>query len=276
MRKKELEELYKEVSTKRKMQMPKYLQILKTYFPIEAGDPKERFVSDYIFNTGLDREFAEEMYEFTSTDSDDVRSPKSSFTVWKLFKEYLYENKQGIAKEDKEFILRFINTLTAFSTLDNAFKNNNIFRYIDSPFIEFKNEDIVITDPCYVVKDEDWGKSNYGCDLKVFNVTNYLTCDTLYGDWSCTVFNLDEDRKPIGEFCADAGLVSVLSLGDVIEKINPNFERWAKDHDWCVTIIKNFTGFVQIKTAFNSFTGEIYAYVSGSGSINFVGEQTGY
>jgi len=256
MQKKELEELYKEVSTKRKMQMPKYLQIVKTYFPQEVEIQKERFIAN--------------------TDLDGIRSPKSSFTVWKLFKEYLYKNKQSIAKEDKEFVLEFINTLTTFSTLDNAFKNNNISRYIDSPLIEFKDEDIVITDPCYVVKDEDWGKSSYGRDLKVFGVTNYLTRDTLYGDWSCTAYSLDEGGKPIGEFCADAGLVSVLSLRDAVKKINLNFEQWAKDHDWCVTIIKNFTGFVQIKTAFNSSTGEIDVYVSGNGSINFVGEQTGY
>lgn len=276
MRKVELERLYEEISAKRKAQMPKYLQILKTYFPQEALDPKEKFINTYIFETGLDREFAEEMYEYESARDDDIRSPRYSFTVWKLFKEYLCEGKQGIAKEDKEFIQRFINTLTAFGTLDNAFKDNNTSRYINSAFIEFKNEDIVITDPCYIIKDEDWEKSSFGSNLRIFGVTNYLTRDTLYGDWSCTVFNLDEDRKLIGEFCADAGLVCVLSLRDAIEKINPNFEQWAKDHDWCVTIIRNFTGFVQIKTAFNSFTNEIYAYVSGSGSINFVGEQTGY
>jgi len=98
----------------------------------------------------------------------------------------------------------------------------------------------------------------------------------LYGDWSCTVFNLDKNREPMGEFCADVGLVGVFSLKEVDEFINPDFESWAKKHDWCTTIVRDYTGIVQIKTGFNFAHNEFYAYVSGSGSINFVGEQTGF
>lgn len=80
----------------------------------------------------------------------------------------------------------------------------------------------------------------------------------------------------MGEFCADVGLVGVFSLKEVDEFINPDFESWAKKHDWCTTIVRDYTGIVQIKTGFNFAHNEFYAYVSGSGSINFVGEQTGF
>lgn len=61
----------------------------------------------------------------------------------------------------------------------------------------------------------------------------------IYGDWSCTTFNSDT-KKPIGEFCADAGLVGVFSLKEVL-KYNPKFD-YHTNRKWTTTLIKNFTG----------------------------------
>ena len=271
MQKKELNSIYEELSVKRKSQLPKYLQILRTYFPYVDTDFKESAIKAHMDRYGLSREDAETLFEFSDLDVDDVRDPKYAYIVSKLFK-----NKQGVAKKAKEFIDNFITTLDGFGSLYHAYENNVLDRYLDSDTLYFNHEDIVITDPCYIIKDEDWVRCDFGRDLSIFGVQKYIVHDTLYGDWSCTVYNLDKNREPMGEFCADAAHVSVLSLKDISENINPDFEAWVKEHDWCATIIRDYIGIVQIKTGFNSAYNEFYAYVSGSGSINFVGEQTGF
>ena len=107
--------------------------------------------------------------------------------------------------------------------------------------IHFDNEDILITDPCYIIKSDtdDWRKCNYGNSMEALGLTTYKVRDTIYGDWSCTVFNTDTNEE-IGEFCADAGMVGVFSLNEVL-KYNPEFD----DHinkKWTTTLIKGFTG----------------------------------
>lgn len=118
-------------------------------------------------------------------------------------------------------------------------------RYIDSDPIEFDG-DIIITDPCYVIKDDnhndDWEKCEYGDNMEALGITHYMTRDTIYGDWSCSVYNTGNRRK-IGDFCADAGLVSVFLLSDVL-KYNPSFD-YHINRKWTTALIKNFKGTVQ-------------------------------
>lgn len=86
-------------------------------------------------------------------------------------------------------------------------------RYQSTPEKEFDG-DIIITDPCYIIRNEngitknDWHYCEYGEYMERLGIKNYLTHDTIYGDWGCTVFDSDT-KKPLGRFCADAGLVSV-------------------------------------------------------------------
>ena len=51
---------------------------------------------------------------------------------------------------------------------------------------------IVITDPCYLkhssLDRDSWKESNYGEDLTVFGCSQWISEDTLYGDWSCTTY----------------------------------------------------------------------------------------
>ena len=107
--------------------------------------------------------------------------------------------------------------------------------------IHFDNEDIIITDPCYIIKDDtdDWRKCNYGNDMEALGFTNYKVRDTIYGDWSCTVFNTDNNEK-IGEFCADAGKVGIFALNEVL-RYNPEFDYHLKKK-WATTLINDFTG----------------------------------
>lgn len=143
--------------------------------------------------------------------------------------------------------------------------------------VHFKG-DIIITDPCYIMRakhhgttpitEDDWEACDYGENMEVFGFTNYLTHSTLYGDWSCTTFNSDT-KKPIGEFCADAGMVSVFLLDEVL-KYNPDF-NYHIEKPWTTTLIKDFDGDICFKKI-----DEDTLIVKGIGNINFETRQTGF
>lgn len=85
----------------------------------------------------------------------------------------------------------------------------------------------------------DWDICRYGQNMGALGLKHYICRGTIYGDWSCHTFNQDT-KEPIGEFCADAGLVAVFQLDEVL-KYNPDFD----DHinrTWTTTWIKDFKG----------------------------------
>jgi len=133
--------------------------------------------------------------------------------------------------------------------------------------MKFKG-DIIITDPCYLMKQipwpnrdnfdtneqydlaigeyhrlDDWEKCEYGDSMHVLGFTNYIVEPTMYGDWSCTTF--DSYGKKLGNFCADAGLVGVFLLDEVL-KYNPEYDDHIKNPR-AVTLIKDFDGDVHIE-----------------------------
>lgn len=131
-------------------------------------------------------------------------------------------------------------------------------RYQSTPEKEFDG-DIIITDPCYIIRDEngitknDWHYCEYGEYMERLGIKNYLTHDTIYGDWGCTVFDSDT-KKPLGRFCADAGLVSVFLLHEVLA-YNPNF-NYHLERPWTTTIIPDFKGTIQIEVVRETGTYE--------------------
>ena len=125
---------------------------------------------------------------------------------------------------------------------------------------------IIITDPCYVCKDGDWEKCRYGDRMDILGIKNYMCRGTIYGDWSCTTFNSDTN-EPIGEFCADAGMVGVFLLDEVLT-YNPDYNDYEKI-PWTTTLIKDFDGEVEFVVENNE------VLVVGKGNINFIGRQTG-
>lgn len=176
-------------------------------------------------------------------------------------------------------------------------------RYIDREPMEFDG-DIIITDPCYIVRaehhgtkpltDNDWAACGYGSNMEALGINTYMTRDTIYGDWSCTTFNSDTN-EPIGEFCADAGLVSVFLLDEIL-KYNPDYDDHIKNK--CAsTWIRDFKGTVQFVVVhtegiyesttdwhpagekWEDFSVEVVGHginkVTGE-PINFVGKQTGF
>lgn len=133
----------------------------------------------------------------------------------------------------------------------------------------------------------DWELCNYGEDMEELGIKNYICRDTLYGDWSCTTYNSDTHEK-IGEFCADAGMVGVFLLDEVL-KYNPDF-NYHVERPWTTTLIKDFDGEVDFEvihtegvyeddTEFHSKEDrweDDSVIVVGRGNINFETRQTGF
>lgn len=139
-------------------------------------------------------------------------------------------------------------------------------------------------------KYDDWDKCDYGRNMEVLGIHNYITESTIYGDWSCTTYKITEDPykainsfidasekgeeygikcSKLGNFCADAGLVSVFNL-DEVRKYNPDIDKWIASHDWCVTTIPNFDGEVNYYV-----DKQGSAHIVGVGNVSFFTDQTG-
>ena len=147
--------------------------------------------------------------------------------------------------------------------------------------MKFKGS-IIITDPCYICKDEDWSNIAFDDDLMGIGFKNAIKGDTLYGDWSCTTFSshksdpkeartkyLNEDCETpfrYGEFCADAGMVCVVYVKDVMI-YNPEF--FTKYGQWCYTLIPDFDGEIEYCVEDDE------AFIVGTGNKNFFTVQTG-
>lgn len=157
---------------------------------------------------------------------------------------------------------------------------------IVSSILNIKNKDIIITDPCYIIRDNnDWDKCDYGDNMEALGLIHFLVSSTLYGDWSCTTF--DYEDNPLGRFCADSGQVAVFLLDEVL-KYNPDFD-YHITKPWTTTLIKNFTGNIWIerrhiegeydKDTFNYKKGDKWEddviSVVGEGNVNFHTIQTG-
>lgn len=137
---------------------------------------------------------------------------------------------------------------------------------------------------------DDWRKCDYGQNMEALGISHYICSGTIYGDWSCTTYKITEDPYKVidnfveaakngedygvncsnlGNFCADAGMVTVFDL-DEVRKYNPGIDEWIASHDWCVTTITDFDGEVEY---YIDQAG--YAHIVGIGNINFFTDQTG-
>lgn len=188
----------------------------------------------------------------TTVEALDKETSYGMFSIYAMLAIFDNHGKDG----DKPFpsmgIEKFLRNLKTDEYDSAAYKaGGGLERYLDSEPMEFDG-DIIITDPCYIIRaehhgtkpitDDDWGACGYGENMEALGIHRYMTRDTLYGDWSCAVFNTDTE-KAIGEFCADAGLVSVFLLDEVL-KYNPDF-NYHKERTWTTTLIPDFKGTVQ-------------------------------
>lgn len=152
--------------------------------------------------------------------------------------------------------------------------------------MEVKNRTIIITDPCYIAKDKDWGNginySNYSISLPQF--TDYLWSHTGFGDGTGEVFLtykplsqlelegaiLTENTGPfksIGDFSVDSGSYGVFYYDEVLD-YNPDFAM--EIGSWCYTVIPDFTGAVYFTSLSNDEEGHVEVnYIIGSGNKSF-------
>ena len=107
------------------------------------------------------------------------------------------------------------------------------------------NKTIIITDPCYIIKDDnrdDWKKCEYGENMKKLGFHNYIVTPTKVGDWSCTTFN--SAGESIGTFTADAGLVGVFELDEILKYNQAFIDLIPKK---CYTVIGHFDGIISVE-----------------------------
>ena len=141
------------------------------------------------------------------------------------------------------------------------------YNYLDSEPKHYHG-DIIITDPCYVIKDNDWDAICDDQNTEINGLPGTMMRDTIFGDWSCTTLNTIT-KEPIGHFCADAGMVAVFNLAEVL-RYNPKFD-YHKTKDWTTTLIENFDGTCQfiIKHHTGKYGDDFSVHIKGTG-INFV------
>lgn len=129
-------------------------------------------------------------------------------------------------------------------------------------------------------KNDDWSKCDYGDNMGVLGINTFLTRGTIYGDWSCTTYEKGTNKE-LGKFCADAGLVSVFLLEEVL-KYNPDFD-YHINNPWTTTLIKDFDGDIEIDVVNYEYEDrhgnnkeDEEVRVIGKGNINFWTSQTGF
>ena len=306
----EMKIIYLNQREKYKELLPKYREIYKVYYPDEYLKLKEMTENGKLPQFTYEERHISSKVEYLLLDKEDwINLPANFYDPINLrccdsdfvnkFNYYNWDScgdrelpHFNIDKKTAEFLGKFdrlVRFLHGFEWVINDCKmyhesfgkpyatDVDFSGFIDSRTVHYEHEDIIITDPCYVIRndsDDDWSKCDYGSDmvqLGSFTNDKYVTADTLYGDWGCTTYNTDTKEK-IGSFCADAGLVSVFSLAQV-KAYNPKYDD-IENNPWCVTLIKDFTGDVTLKVKFDEEYSEFVRYVEGVGSVNFIGTQT--
>lgn len=115
--------------------------------------------------------------------------------------------------------------------------------------MDVEDADIIITDPTYILNDENWEKLL--CALPEGRVRpkreklqgmDMVLASTIYGDWLCKLTG-NSGGKPhdFGKFTADTGMVCIATPISALSE-----EKLKKIPDMCYTKIPKFTGRVRI------------------------------
>lgn len=151
--------------------------------------------------------------------------------------------------------------------------------------VKFMEESTIMdkVDSVWRSKNRDhWELCDYGDNMEALGIQTYLCRDTIYGDWSCHSYNSDT-KEELGNFCADAGLVAVFLLDEVL-KYNPKFD-YHNTKPWTTTLIKDFDGEIMIdvveiprseEAEDDEYFEDKEVRVIGKGNINFFTTQTGF
>lgn len=131
--------------------------------------------------------------------------------------------------------------------------------------------------PYHMVHDNLKATYNF---LGSLGFTDCIMGSTIYGDWSCTVWDMDSE-KILGQFCADGGMYCVMYLNEVL-KYAPAFDTHIiAPH--AAAVIHDFKGDITpevVRTPFVDSYGkdavDESVVINGKGNINFTTAQTGF
>lgn len=137
------------------------------------------------------------------------------------------------------------------------------------------NDTLIITDPCYIMKDEHWqhwldmefGSNPIGLDnyLKQYhNFGEVIAADTGYGDWTNEVIDT-ATNDTIGNFAADAGMVIVCTASDLTNYGYDKDELERLEQAGCLAVVPNFSGVVKLVYEIKEGSGKL-AVLHGSGN----------
>ena len=144
------------------------------------------------------------------------------------------------------------------------------------------NGTIIITDPCYIIKDEDWDRCDYGDNVKCLGFENCICEDTIYGDWTCFTY---KGSEPNAEIIRSRGkITAAVNNAKIFMEIQKEFGSFS-NYIWAFTdnkIIKNTTDEFPVKTELSDriskdlkkrgmkYTGSviIYSYLQAIGVVN--------
>lgn len=166
--------------------------------------------------------------------------------------------KRAVRKETVS--LFFFTSLKFVSKAIYFLKFENQFKQIIT--MEFKNADILITDPCYILTEEEM-RGDYLLNETLPQGIVGMVKATGYGDWTCHIFttrfkdvikhlqdvtksqSIPKSEHSLGTFSADAGLVCVIDLKSLDREHLDLVKKLKKDYPWCGVEIKNYTGTVE-------------------------------
>jgi hypothetical protein len=133
------------------------------------------------------------------------------------------------------------------------------------------NKGILITDPCYLIKESEWnfeeGSEDYVAQISTMlsktGFSHSLVAETGCGDWInfVSIGGLPPKGK-LHLFAADAGMVCVVPLDEYIELLKCKKVRSAVFG--CAAVLADFAGEVEIDTSNKDLT-----VVAGQGNYSF-------
>lgn len=119
--------------------------------------------------------------------------------------------------------------------------------------------DIIITDPSYFIKGDDWARTHNGNDLSAIGIKLGLAGETHYGNWECSVIN-DSDGEILASFAAEKGMCCVATQLDIQAYNHAALKDVSRG---CFALIKDFMGTVTF------IDGDNGLQIIGKGNINF-------
>jgi len=158
--------------------------------------------------------------------------------------------------------------------------------------------DLLITDPCYWMKDKEFEKYCYNIGPSEITLLNPIDnmqgmmADTIFGDWTCEVYKTDEsvdqsvlediikyNKPPVGvlagKFGSDAGLVSISEYNETWDYNRKKAEDLIDKYPWCATLLENFDGDVTFVDIYSGNDSEPMRCIIGKGNYNFYTIQVG-